>query len=219
MSVMAVEHRHRELPSDPYDLWMRDELADVLDLPHDGTRVEIIGGEIVVAPGPEFVHNAIASDIHDTFAVARVNDSAFSWRCVQMQDLNLSDIHDGYIPDLCVMDTDVVRQARVDALKKLRPPQLALAVEVTSPSTAGEDRQPGSRRVRPSKWNGYARVGIGYYLIVDRDPKVAAATLYTEPDRESGSYTQSVSWKFGDTIELPEPFGVSIRTDEWQPWR
>ncbi|WP_280332309.1 Uma2 family endonuclease [Nocardia wallacei] len=218
MNVMAVEHRHRELPGDPYELWVRDELADVLDLPHDGTRVEIIGGEIVVAPGPDIGHNAIVSDIQDAFALAKGADSAFPWRCIQTQDLNLSDIHDGYIPDMCVMDQEILRQARAAALKKVLPAQLALTVEVTSPSNAAEDRKPGARRARPSKWNGYARVGIGSYLLVDRDPQAAVATLFSAPDRETGSYRQSVSWKFGETIVLPEPFGVSIPTDEWDPW-
>ncbi|MQY18132.1 Uma2 family endonuclease [Nocardia macrotermitis] len=218
MSVMAVVHRHSELPGEPYDLWMRDELTGVLDLPYDGTRAEIIGGEIVVAPGPKLAHSLIVSDIHEAIAVARAADAEFRWLCVQTQDLNLSDIHDGYIPDLCVMDRDIARRARLDDVHKLLPHQVALAVEVTSPSTAAEDRQPGSRRVRPSKWNGYARVGIEYYLIVDRDPKVAVTTLFTAPDRESGRYRESVNWKFGERIDLPEPFGVSIRTDEWTPW-
>ncbi|MBF6172999.1 Uma2 family endonuclease [Nocardia blacklockiae] len=218
MSVMAVVHRHRELPGDPYDLWVRDELADVLDLPHDGTRVEIIGGEIVVAPGPDFAHNMIVSEIQGPFEVARATGSAFQWRCVQTQDLNLSDIHDGYIPDLCVVDKDVARQARAEALKKILPGQVALTVEVTSPSNAAEDRKPGARRARPSKWNGYARVGIGNYLLVDRDPQAAVATLFSVPDRESGGYREAVSWKFGETIVLPEPFGVSIPTNEWDPW-
>lgn len=218
MSVMAVVHRHSELPADPYELWMRDELADILDLPHDGTRVEIIGGEIVVAPGPKLAHSVIVSGVHRAIAVAEATDPQFRWSCVQVQDLNLSEIHDGYIPDLCVMDRDIMRAAVHADVHKLLPHQLALAVEVTSPSTATEDRRPGPRRVRPSKWNGYARVGIGYYLIVDRDPKVAAITLYTGPDRESGSYQESVSWKFGETVELPEPFGVSIGTDDWTPW-
>ncbi|WP_216896176.1 Uma2 family endonuclease [Nocardia alni] len=207
-----------ELPVDPYELWLRDELAGVLELPHDGTRVEVIGGEIVVAPGPEVVHNLIVSDIHDTFAGAKAIDPRFSWRCLQMQDLDLSEIHDGYIPDLCIIDRDVARLAGTAALRKLVPNQLALAVEVTSPSNAAEDREPAVRRARPSKWNGYARVGIRRYLIVDRDPKIAAATLYSLPDTQSGSYQASESWKFGETIELPEPFGISIRTDEWMPW-
>jgi Uma2 family endonuclease len=218
MSVMAVVHRHRELPADPYDLWMRDELADILDLPHDGTRVEIIGGEIVVAPGPDIAHNAIVSEIQDAFAVTRAADSAFPWRCIQTQDVSLSDIHDGYIPDLCVLAGDILRAARIQASTKIFPEQLALTVEVTSPSNAAEDRRPGSRRVRPSKWNGYARVGIGHYLLVDRDPEAAAATLFTDPDREFGGYRAWTSWKFGETIELPGPFDVSIRTHEWAPW-
>jgi len=218
LSVKAVVHRYHELPSDPYDLWVHDELSGILDIPHDGTRIEIIGGEIVVTPGPDIDHGAVVSAIQNAFAVAEAMQPDFPWQCLQAVDLNLGDIHDGYIPDLCVLDQDILRQARVQGLKKLLPHHLAFTVEVTSPSNASEDRQPGPRRFRPSKWNGYARAGIGHYLIVDRDPKVASATLYTEPDRESGSYRVSASWKFGETIQLPEPFGVSIRTDEWMPW-
>ncbi len=213
MSVMAIER-----PSD-YESWLRDELADRLELAHDGTRVEIIGGETVVSPGPDFAHGAIVMDISSAFVVANATRPGFSWRCIQTMDLNLSEIHDGYIPDLCVLDQEVFEKARNQMLKKLLPHHLAMVVEVTSRSNAPEDRRPGVGRMRPSKWNGYARVGIGYYLIVDRGPKVATATLYSAPDWKSGNYQESVSWKFGDTIELPEPFDVSVRTDKWAAWK
>jgi hypothetical protein len=26
------------------------------------------------------------------------------------------------------------------------------------------------------------------------------------------------AWKFGETISLPEPFGIKIPTGEWLPW-
>jgi Uma2 family endonuclease len=212
MSVMAIE------AESDYELWLRDELADVLGLPDDGTRVEIIWGETVVSPGPKSAHSAVVADIQDTFATTRGTRAGFRWRCLQGMDLDLSEIHNGYIPDLCVLDHDRFEQVRREELGQLRPHHLALAVEVTSPSNAAEDRRPGPRRKRPSKWNGYGRVGIGHYLIVDRGPGVAATTLYTMPDTEQGGYRKSVSWKFGETIELPEPFGVSIRTDDWTPW-
>ena len=41
------------LPGDPYELWVRGELLEAMGIREDGrTRVEIIGGEIVVSPGP-----------------------------------------------------------------------------------------------------------------------------------------------------------------------
>ncbi|NDU72585.1 hypothetical protein GWI34_08085 [Actinomadura sp. DSM 109109] len=60
MSIFATVHHHRELPDTPYNLWLRDELADVLDLPRDGTRVEIVGGEIIVSPGPDCYGSDVA---------------------------------------------------------------------------------------------------------------------------------------------------------------
>ncbi|WP_433468144.1 Uma2 family endonuclease [Spirillospora sp. CA-128828] len=96
---------------------------------------------------------------------------------------------------------------------------LALALEVTSPSTAPEDRRPGLRRANPTKWNGYARVGIPFYLLVDRDPGEAQTTLFSEPDTASGSYKESMTWAFGEAIKLPEPFGIEIPTSEWEPWQ
>ncbi|WP_165966752.1 Uma2 family endonuclease [Actinomadura sp. 7K507] len=219
MSILATVHHHRELPDTPYNLWLQDELADVLDLPHDGTRVELIGGEIVVSPGPDYAHNVIVRTINEEFLAAKLRDPAFPWRCVQTQDLNLSDIHDGYIPDLCVLSNDNDRRAMTAQLKKVLPEHLELVLEVTSPSTAPDDRRPGMRRGGPSKWNGYARVGIPFYLLVDRDPKEARTTLFTEPDTATGEYRAAVSWEFGEPVKLPDPFGLEIPTDEWEPWQ
>ncbi|MCP2343867.1 Uma2 family endonuclease [Actinomadura rupiterrae] len=196
---------------------MSDELGDILDIPHDGTRVEIVGGEIVVSPGPDFAHNLIVSDLQDAFAAAKAVGQALGWRCVQTQDVNLSEIHEGYIPDLCVMSQADVRRAKDRRSTKILPDELTLAVEVTSRSNFAEDREPGPRRQRPNKWNGYARTGIPFYLIVDRDPQVMSSTLFTEPN-PAGLYEQSVSWKFGEPIQLPAPFGLTVPTDDWEAW-
>jgi hypothetical protein len=29
----------------------------------------------------------------------------------------------------------------------------------------------------------------------------------------------TTTWKVGETISLPEPYGVEIPTDEWEPWQ
>src|SRR3989440_4811684 len=43
----------------------------------------------------------------------------------------------------------------------LLPPQVDLAVEVTSPSNSANDREPGQLRVKSTKWGGYAATEIG----------------------------------------------------------
>ncbi|GII78138.1 hypothetical protein Sru01_31200 [Sphaerisporangium rufum] len=81
MSVAAVAHRHYLLPDTPYAMWVRDELAGFLDLPKDGTRVEVIAGEIVVSPGPSLSHNMIVGDIQKSAARAEFADPGFPWEC------------------------------------------------------------------------------------------------------------------------------------------
>ncbi|MEV5571523.1 Uma2 family endonuclease [Spirillospora sp. NPDC052269] len=219
VSVMAVVHRHQQFPGDPYELWLRDELDELLDLPHDGTRVEIIDGEIVVSPAPSFPHNAIIRDIQEGLTLAKAADSGFPWTYIATQDLNLREIRDGYIPDLCVLDRETDRKARAEHYRKLLPEHLTMAVEVTSSSNASDDRPPGDRRRLPTKWNGYARVGLPFYLLIDRAPEAAAVTLYSDPiSSGEGRYRRNFTWEFGDVIQLPEPLGFSFSTDEWEPW-
>lgn len=43
-------------------------------------------------------------------------------------------------------------------------------------------------------------------------------TLYSDPETEAGAYRESQVWRFGETINLPEPFSVEIPTDGWEAW-
>jgi hypothetical protein len=54
--------------------------------------------------------------------------------------------------------------------------------------------------------------------LVDRDPKVAQSTLYSIPSQSAAAYLHEESWGFGETIRLPDPFGVEIATTDWRPW-
>ncbi|HEX6468885.1 MAG TPA: Uma2 family endonuclease [Streptosporangiaceae bacterium] len=216
MSVAAVAHY--TLPDTPYNLWVRDELVDYLRLPNDGSKAEVIGGEIVVSPGPDYAHNDMVQDVVHSISAARIADPSFRWRCIHTMDLDLSEIQDGYIPDLAVLDRETAKEARKARLKDITPEQVALVLEITSPSTAGNDRMPTARRSTATKWNGYAQVGIPYYLLIDRAPRSGRSTLYSNPDRSSGAYMDALTWDFGETIRLPEPFGFDIPTDEWEPW-
>jgi Uma2 family endonuclease len=219
VSVAAVAHHHYKLPDTPYNLWVRDELADHLHLPADGARVEVIGGEIVVSPMPSIGHNGIVRAISDKLVEARLADPAFQWNYAHSTDLNLADIRDGYVPDLMVMNAKVLAEAVEADAPHLFPSQVELVVEVTSPSNAANDRQPTFRRSSITKWNGYAEVGVPYYLLVDRAPRTAQIKLYVDPDRKSGAYKHAVTWEFGQVIKLPEPIGIEIPTADWKPWQ
>lgn len=131
---------------------------------------------------------------------------------------NLAQVKDGYIPDLLVISTSVAAETGQVRARHLLPEQVGIVVEVTSPANAADDRQPTLRRSTPTKWNGYAQVGLPYYLLIDRAPLVAQAVLYSDPDPSSDAYLHFESWRFGEAIRLPEPFGIDIVTDRWTSW-
>jgi Uma2 family endonuclease len=205
------------VPDSPYAMWLRGELDDYLHVPHS-SRVEVIGGRIVVAPAPALEHASIVQDVNEAFAETRLADPAYLWKCISGSGLDLVGIRDGYIPDLKVMDRQIYQEARRAGVRFLVPDQVELVMEVTSPSNADVDRQSAMHRAQPTKWSGYAKAEIPYYLLIDRSPKAGRAILYSIPDEGTGAYLHEESWSFGRAIRLPEPFGIEIATGEWRTW-
>lgn len=203
------------LPDTPYNLWVRGELDDYVDAP-EGSRIEIIGGKVVVSPPPGLPHNAIVGDIALVFN--RALGTEFPWRTDYGTGMSLVGVGDGFVPDLVIVDQDVYLAARRSGIQTLVPDQVELVVEVTSYSNAKNDRQPTRGGRASNKWNGYARAEIPYYLLVDRSPKAARSILYSIPDQALGAYLHQESWEFRETIHLPDPFDIEIDTTEWKPW-
>lgn len=219
-SVMGVAVvKYYTLSDTPYALWVRGELADELHLPNDGSRVEVIGGEIVVSPSPGSVHGLMVKAIDNALHEARLNDPGFRWDTMHTCDLNLEPVRDGSVPDLIVLDKNTVQEFWEDDRKLILPHQVEAVVEVTSPSNASNDRPPRPLQTIGTKWSDYAHTGIPYYLLVERDPRMPGITLYGEPDMEAGTYQTLHIWQFGEAVKLPEPFGVEIDTGRWTPWK
>lgn len=206
------------LPDTPHALFVRGELADAVGAP-DGARVEVIEGKIVVSPAPAFDHGGIVQDVTEAFALAKAEDPGYGWTCQQNARLDLVSLEgtSGFEPDLVVGETATIKAARQARLGCVVSDEFELVLEVTSPSSAEYDRPPVSRDQK-SKWSAYAQAGIPYYLLIDRDPKVAQAVLYMIPDAATEAYLDKQVWAFGETITLLDPFGVKIPTDEWLPW-
>jgi Uma2 family endonuclease len=109
-----------------------------------------------------------------------------------------------FIPDLAVVPVDalVAPEDRVPA------GEAQLVVEITSQSNANHDRV--------VKHRGYAHAGVELYLLLDPwHSGRPTATLYGEPD--GGAYRVLDVAEFGETLHLPEPFDLSIRTADL-PW-
>jgi Uma2 family endonuclease len=88
---------------------------------------------------------------------------------------------------------------------------LAMVVEVTSPASPQTVRN--DHGVKPKQ---YAKAGIGCYLLVDQEP--GTRTLFVLDGDWPGCQVHG-SGRYGTPIELPEPFGFTIPTDEWPAYR
>lgn len=176
----TIERRHARLTLSDWD---------ELD-PDDGYRTECIEGVLVVAPTPSDRHQKSMS------------------RLVQLLDEQLPPELNA-VPDMDVLlnrDPLTVRAPDVivaptalygTGLKHYPAQEVRLAVEIVSPSSRGIDRV--------SKFNQYARAGVGEYWILDGDPLTLSAYVL-----ESGAYRLVDT--FTGTAELTT-CGVPVRID------
>jgi Uma2 family endonuclease len=219
---MSVGYVELPLPDSPYEMWVRGELERFLGLP-EGFRAEIIEGDIVASPAARFDHHKIATRINNVFAVALATNPSFPWEAVVGTGVGEPSCR-GWIPDVAVMDRSRSDEATAASMSVIGPSDMVMAIEVTSPSNADHDREPGPQHRRKngnrimSKWTDYASAGVEFYLLVDRDPRVARPTLYFNPNPQTSRYRSTIAWDFGEPIVLPEPFGVTIDTAEWTAW-
>jgi Uma2 family endonuclease len=84
------------------------------------------------------------------------------------------------------------------------PTGVLMVVEVTSYDSDTD------RRDRREKRSGYAAADIPVYLLIDRDDHTL--TVYSEP--ENGTYEQGPTYKYGDTVTLPDPVGITLATEK-----
>ncbi len=135
--------------------WTREE---VLALPDDGNRYELVDGELLVSPSPRPIHQVAVLALYDRVH-AYVRAHRLGWTGLAPSDLDLES-GQSVQPDLFVV---LLRNGRVP----LEWPDFGiplLIAEVLSPSTALNDRTKKRRR--------YQLSGVGEYWIVDVDGRV-----------------------------------------------
>ncbi len=160
-------------------------VAEVLQLPDDGKRYEVVDGELLVSPAPSLPHQetvwrlarSLASYV-DAQGIGRVllspADLEFDERTLVQPDLFVAPLIDGRRPR---------------SWKEIR--SLILAVEVLSPSTARADRQIKRRR--------YQRHGVAEYWIVDLDARLVER--WRPADERPEILAERLEWQ--PTGEIP----------------
>src|SRR5262249_17787358 len=136
-------------------IWTRDE---VLALPDDGNRYELIDGELLVSPSPSGPHQHAVLSLYELVA-PYVRTHRLGRVSISPADL---DLHSGQVfqPDLFV-------GSMVEGQEPLHWPEFGVPIliaEIGSPSTARFDRVTKRRR--------YQRSGVDTYWIVDLDARL-----------------------------------------------
>lgn len=130
--------------------------ADVLALPEDGNRYEVVHGELLVSPSPRLWHQIVVLRLsHEIEAYLARHPVAVG---AAGGDLSWSD-DSLVVPDLVVLS---VAEARTLSWAEVKRP--LLLIEVLSPSNARQDRF--------TKRRLYQEVGVPLYWLVDADAKV-----------------------------------------------
>ncbi|RGC66463.1 hypothetical protein C5N14_23995 [Micromonospora sp. MW-13] len=116
---------------------------DLFDLPEDGNRYEIIDGSLHVTPPAGYAHHELADEIRLTLRAAAPK----GWRVIREAGLRAPGSN--LIPDLTVLKPG----APADGMW-IEPSDVALVVEVESPSSRRHDRftKPWPMTLDPSAW-------------------------------------------------------------------
>lgn len=169
---------------------------DLLALPEDGLRHELIDGEHYVTPSPRYAHQAVVGNLHLALGL-HLRGTPVGVAVLGPFDIVLSR-YDVVVPDL-VYFTNERLQKVVGEQNAQGPPNLA--IEVLSPSTR--------RRDEVLKRRLYERSGVDEYWLVD--PELATVKIYRA---EAGRFTRTeLSVEDGDVLKTPllEGFALPLR--------
>jgi len=170
----------------PMDEWTTDDLDE---LPPDGRRRELIDGVLIVSPSPSNVHQIIAGRLM----------TALEATCPPEFDVTLGveirvSRRRSLTPDVMVVNYD----AAVQRPSRFSPYDVALAVEVMSPSSMTMDRV-----TKPAL---YAQAGIPFYWRIETHSGILAYAYRLDPVAEVYRHIGD----FDEFIEVDGPWAIKI---------
>ncbi|SCG58662.1 Uma2 family endonuclease [Micromonospora zamorensis] len=174
-------------------------LEDLLTLPDDAPRVELVDGVIQVTPSPTLGHQ----DISLLLAHWLLQHVPADLRVVQAVGVGLSS-NTSRQPDVLLR-----RAGGSSSRSSLRPADVVLAVEIVSPGTRRIDRfaKPGE----------YAAAGIPFYWRIEQDPVHVYAYRIGDRVGPGGERQYELVADGADVIELAEPFDIKLPIAEITP--
>jgi Uma2 family endonuclease len=169
-------------------------IEELLALPDDGLRHELLDGEHVVTPAPAYRHQDVLGNLYLQLARS-LEDRADLKPLLSPADVRLGP-RTLVQPDLFVVRINPAIPPA--GWRDLAVP--VLAIEVLSPGTARRDRG-AKRRI-------YQRAGIAEYWIVDLDARLVER--WRPADDRPEILTDRVTWEWEGaevTVELGRTFG------------
>ena len=174
-------------------------LEDLLQLPADAPRVELVDGVFHVVPSPTLGHQDIASLLWRWLHT----HSPDHLRPAQTVGVAMG-ANSTREPDVLLRRADIALDRSF-----LLPHEVVLAVEIVSPGTRRTDRF-----TKPAE---YAAEGIPFYWRVEQDPvRVHAYRLADRPGR-SGNREYELIAESADLLELDQPFPIKLPIAEITP--
>ncbi|MBO4206422.1 Uma2 family endonuclease [Micromonospora echinofusca] len=175
----------------PAEGWRED---DLLRLPEDGQRYELVDGSLHVTPPADDDHHELADEIR----LALRGAAPPGWRVIR--EIGLRVPAGNLIPDLTVLRPGAPRGVRWH-----EPLHVALVVEVESPGSRRHDRF-----TKPAL---YAEAGIESYWRIERTDLGPAAHLYQRA--KIGHYELVGSVGPADQLRVELPFAVTVVPAAW----
>ncbi|MCX5066262.1 Uma2 family endonuclease [Micromonospora lupini] len=174
-------------------------LEDLLALPDDAPRVELVDGVIQVTPSPTLGHQNISSLLW----LWLHSHAPQHLGAAQAIGVRLSH-NTSRQPDVLLHRAGV---ASVNSI--LRAEDVVLAVEIVSPGTRRIDRfaKPGE----------YAAAGIPFYWRIEQDPVHVYAYRIGDRVGPGGERQYELVADGADVIELTEPFDIKLPVAEITP--
>ncbi len=170
---------------------------DLVGLPEDTQRYELLEGTLLVNPPPGGAHQLVSLKLAGILHAAGPPALAV----VEAMGVRLPD-DTVFIPDVLVVTRDVVL-ANTSGI--LDPTDVALVIEIVSP---------GSRTIdRLTKPALYAQGGIASFWRVELQDGPAIFAYHLEHDR----YIEAGSARPGERLVVNEPFPVTIDPAELRP--
>lgn len=162
----------------------------------EGWRVELTEGKIHVVPPANGEQEEIVSEVTGQVRDHRKDHGRYTGIGLDVPDASLTG---KVVPDLVIAP----KGSCADDQRYHDPAPVVLVGEVTSESTAVNDRGP--------KLRGYARAGIPCYLLIDRE--AGTVIVYSEPSEDR--YTRAAEIEISKTVALPEPLGFDLDTSQF----